>query len=203
MQTSDRRKNHVSRDQILDLGDYERQRDEIRPRAIAARGMRRVDVGPNATLAFENRETVVYQIQEMLRAERIAKEEEVRHEIDTYTDLLPSASELSATLMLEFPAVDERSVRLSELVGFEDHLRLEIEGAGTSAAYFDRRQLDEEKISAVQFVRFPLSDEQLRALVAGRRLRVVADHPRYRHAAEVPQSAVLALAADLQEASRG
>ncbi len=203
MQTSERHKNHLSRDQILDLGDYERQRDEIRPRAIAARGIRLVEVGPNATLAFENRETVVYQIQEMLRAERIAREEEVRHEIDTYTDLLPSPSELSATLMLEFPAVDERSVRLSELVGFEDHLHLEIEGAGKSAAYFDQRQMDEEKISAVQFVRFPLSGEQLRALAAGRRLRVVADHPRYRHAADVPESTVRALAADLREALHG
>lgn len=203
MQTSQQSTNIISRDQILDLGDYERQRDEIRSRAIAARAVRRIELGPNATLAFENRETVVYQIQEMLRAERIAREDEVRHEIATYGDLLPSPNELSATLMFEFPAADERAVHLSELVGFEDHLRLEVEGAGSSAAYFDRRQIDEEKLSAVQFVRFPLSDEQLRAVAAGARLRIIAEHPRYRYSAVLPEAAARALAADLVEALNG
>jgi Protein of unknown function (DUF3501) len=203
MQTSERRRNLVSRDEILDLGDYERRRDEIRQRAIAARALRRIELGPNATLAFENRETVVYQIQEMLRAERIARDEEVRHEIATYTDLLPSPNELSATLMFEFPASDERSVHLAELVGFEDDLRLEVEGAGGAKACFDRRQIDEDKLSAVQFIRFPLTGEQLRAIVAGARLQVMADHPRYRHTRVIPDATARALAADLAEASNG
>lgn len=201
METTNRRKNLVSRAEILDLGDYERKRDEIRPRAIAARAVRRIELGPNATLAFENRETVIYQIQEMLRAERIAKDAEVEHEIATYTDLLPAGDELSATLMFEFPAADERSVHLSELLGFEEHLRLEIDGAGSANAYFDRRQIDEDKLSAVQFVRFPLTDEQVRAIAAGAGLKLVAGHARYSHTTVVPEATARALAADLAEAS--
>ena len=104
----ERRRNQILRSEILDLGDYERQRDGIRQRAISARAIRRVELGPNATIAFENRETVKYQIQEMLRAERIAKEPEVLHEIETYSDLLPTPDELSATLMFEFPEAGAR-----------------------------------------------------------------------------------------------
>ena len=174
---SQRRKNQISRDEIIDLGDYEHSRDAIRASAIAARGLRRVLVGPNATLSFENRETVRYQILEMLRAERIAKDADVQHEIETYSDLLPSSDELSATLMFEFSDENARSVHLRDLVGFENHLRIEFDGAGASKAFFDRRQIDSDRISAVQFVRFPISDAQGKALSRG--ARVVADHPRY------------------------
>jgi hypothetical protein len=195
-----RRTNRIDRTAILDLGDYERRRDEIRPRAIAARSIRRVELGPNATVAFENRETVAYQIQEMLRTERIAKEAEVQHEIDTYSDLLPSADELSATMMFEFPSADTRTVHLQELVGFENHLKLDFEGAGASLAYFDRRQLDSDRISAVQFVRFPLTEAQRNALETGARVTLLADHPKYLHAAILRPDTARALADDLQEA---
>lgn len=197
---NNRRNNRIDRSTILDLGDYERQRETLRPRAIAARSVRRVALGPNATVAFENRETVAYQIQEMLRAERIAKEAEVQHEIDTYSDLLPSSDELSATVMFEFPSPDTRALRLHELVGFEEHLKLDVEGAGLAQAYFDRRQLDADRISAVQFVRFPLNDAQRTALAAGVRVTLLADHPRYVHAAALKPETTRALAGDLQEA---
>jgi Protein of unknown function (DUF3501) len=191
-------KTQIARDQILDLGDYERSRDAIRASAIAARGVRRVLVGPNATLSFENRETVRYQILEMLRAERIAKDADVQHEIETYGDLLPSSDELSATLMFEFPDESVRSVHLRDLVGFEDHLRIEFDGAGVSKAYFDRRQIDSDQISAVQFVRFPISDAQRKTLRRG--ARVVADHPRYAYTVELPQPTLAALAGDIESA---
>ena len=194
-----RRKNQIPREQILDLGDYERRREEIRPRAIAARTLRRVELGPNATVSFENHETVAYQIQEMLRAERLAKEEEVRYEIETYSDLLPSEDELSATMMFEFPSEAGRAQRLAELVGFEDHLRLEIDGTGASRAYFDRRQLDADRISAVQFIRFALDETQRRALASGARVRIVADHPQYAHTVELPEATSRALAGDLDD----
>jgi len=196
---SNRRKNQISREEILDLGDYERKRDEIRPRAIAARALRRVSLGPNATIAFENRETVAYQIQEMLRAERIAKDAEVDHEIETYSDLLPAGHELSATVMFEFPEAEGRDVRLHELLGFEDHLRLELDGAGTAAAFFDRRQIDADRISAVQFARFPLTPEQRDVLAYGGNVRVVSDHPAYAHVAEISQATCRALAEDLRD----
>jgi len=199
MTMHDRRRNQIPREHILDLGDYERRREEIRPRAIAARALRRVELGPNATVSFENRETVAYQIQEMLRTERLAKEEEVRHEIETYSDLLPSDDELSATMMFEFPTAEGRARRLAELVGFENHLRLEIDGAGASRAYFDRRQIDADRISAVQFIRFTLDETQRRALASGGRVRLVADHPTYAHTVELPEATSRALAADLEE----
>lgn len=198
---AERRTNRIDRAEILDLGDYERQRDAIRPKAIAARGVRRIELGPNATLAFENRETVTYQIHEMLRAERIAKDAEVEHEIETYSDLLPSAGELSATLMFEFPEAGDRALRLHDLVGFEDHLRLELGEGGASVARFDRRQLDSDRISAVQFVRFPLDAAQRDALARGA-ARVVADHPRYAFTVEIPPGMSRALRADLDEAER-
>jgi uncharacterized protein DUF3501 len=195
-----RRANQIPRTAILDLGDYERKRDELRPRAIAARGARRIDLGPNATIAFENRQTVLYQIQEMLRAERIAKDAEVLHEIETYSDLLPASDELSATMMFEFGDPDARAVHLADLVGFEDHLRIEFDGAGSSKAYFDRRQLDADRISAVQFVRFPLTEAQRRAIERGARVRIVADHPKYRHSIDLSPQTSAALAVDLAEA---
>ena len=195
----DRRSNLIARESILDLGDYERRRDEIRRSAIAARAARRVPLGPSATISFENRETVSYQIQEMLRAERIAKEPEVQHEIETYSDLLPTSGELSATLMFEFPEADGRAIHLHELVGFEDHLRLELDGAGVANAFFDRRQIDADRISAVQFIRFPLDAKQREALARGDGVRIVSDHAGYVYSTEIPPHTCRALAEDLAD----
>ena len=195
-----RRKNQIPRTDILDLGDYERRRDAIRPKAIAARGVRRLDLGPNATIAFENRETVAYQIHEMLRAERIARENDVQHEIETYSDLLPASDELSATLMFEFPEIEGRNVYLRDLAGFENHLRLDFGAAGSSPAFFDRRQIDADKISAVQFVRFPVNSAQRAALTRATNIRVLSDHPRYGFAATLSAETCRALASDLEEA---
>ena len=199
MSTVERRRNQIPRSDILDLGDYERQRDGIRARAISARAIRRVELGPNATITFENRETVKYQIQEMLRAERIAKEPEVAHEIETYSDLLPASDELSATLMFEFPEAEGRDVKLRDLVGFDSHLHLDFDGAGIAPAFFDRRQLDGDRISAVQFVRFRVDALQREALARGTRVRVVADHPLYTHRAAIPARTAQALARDLAD----
>jgi len=197
MQATERRTNRIAPDELLDLGDYERQRDAIRTKAIAARSLRRIELGPNATLSFENRETVLYQIQEILRAERIAKPEEVAFEAENYSDLLPTREELSATMMFEFPEADGRDGKLSDLAGFEDHLTLRIDGAGESKAFFDRRQIDPDRISAVQFVRFELTDAQRESLARGARVRVGASHARYAHEAEIPPQTVRALAGDL------
>jgi hypothetical protein len=195
--STERRTNLIPRSEILDLGEYERNRDSIRAGAMRARTMRRLELGPNATVAFENRETVRYQIQEMLRAERIAKEAEVQHEIETYSDLLPTSDTLSATLMFEFPDEQTRAVHLRDLVGFEDHLRLEINGAGTSKAWFDRRQLDADRISAVQFVRFALDERQRRALESGATARLTSDHPKYACSVDLPEQTRRGILADL------
>ena len=199
MQSQERRTNQIDPTEILDLGDYERGRTEIRASAIAARSTRRIQLGPNATVTFENRETVRYQIQEMLRAERIARPAEVQHEIGTYSDLLPSSSELSATLMFEFPEPAERAVHLSRLIGFEENLFLDVEGAGRARAVFDRRQIGETRLSSVQFVRFPLSAAQKEAFL-GAAVALVCDHPAYAHRSWLTPETKSALAADLADA---
>src|SRR5262245_34793232 len=116
----------IQPDEILDLGDYERARDRLRRAAMDARALRRVAIGPDATLSFENRTTVLYQLQEMLHAERLARPEEIAHELETYNELLPGPTELSATLFFEFPDPALRARRLVELVGIERHVRLDI-----------------------------------------------------------------------------
>ena len=185
-------------DDILDLGEYERQRDSIRKSAMAARNLRRIHLGPNATLVFENRETVLYQIHEMCRAERLAKPEQVAHEVETYTELLPSSTELSATLLIEFPEKEERNQRLKELLGLEDHLRFDIDGERSKAS-FDKRQIDVERLSSVQFVRFPISGAQRESLASGRPVTILSDHTNYRHEAVLTSGAVKALSDDLAE----
>jgi len=195
-------------EEILDLGDYERARPEVRERAMAARAQRRVQVGPAASIAFENRQTVHYQIQEMLRAERIASPDAVAHEIDTYSELLPGPQELSATLMLEFPDGEERARRLAKLVGLERHVHL-VSGDSRATARFDERQLDPDRVSAVQFIRFRLGDpflEALRLLMCDmfRRaapVRLCIDHPAYTHEAALPVETVAAVLRDLEDAS--
>ena len=184
--------------ELLDLGDYERARDDIRRRAMAARALRRVLVGPNASLSFENRETVLYQIQEMLRAERIAKPQAVAEEAETYAELLPGPQELAATLMFEFAEPEVRDRRLRELVGIEKHLALEVGAAGKSIARFDDRQMDATRVSAVQFVRFPLGADQVEALAHGGSCRVVIDHPSYSHGASMAPVLIEALLADMR-----
>jgi hypothetical protein len=198
MTIAERRTNRIASDEILDLGDYERRRDEIRASAVRARRERRVALGPNATLTFENRETVRYQIQEMLRAERIAKPEEVEHEIETYSDLLPTDCELSATLMFELPEEIERTRKLTALRGFESHLHLDIVGSAAPAR-FDRRQIGEERLSSVQFIRFALTPAQRDALRRGAELRLVSDHPAYAHTAPIDAAAARAIASDLED----
>jgi hypothetical protein len=193
------RTNRISPDEILDLGEYERRRDEIRASAMRARRERRIALGPSATLTFENRETVRYQIQEMLRAERIAKPHEVEHEIDTYSDLLPTESELSATLMFEFPEESARAEYLAALHDFEEHLFVSVDNAGVAAARFDRRQIGEDRLSSVQFVRFPLTPAQRSALRGGARLRVVSDHPSYAHSTDIDAATARVLASDLED----
>jgi len=194
----EQRTNRISPAEILDLGDYERRRDDIRASAMRARRARRIALGPNATLTFENRETVRYQIQEMLRAERIARPAEVGHEIETYSDLLPSGNELSATLMFELPDEAERAPALTALRGFESHLHFDTAG-GAAAARFDRRQIGEERLSSVQFVRFALSPAQVAALRSGAPARIVSDHPSYPHSAAIDAATARLLASDLED----
>jgi len=180
--------------EILPLPDYERGRDEFRKHVLAIKEPRRVTVGNHLTFLFENRDTVRYQIQEMLRVERITDPAAIAHEVETYNELVPGRDELTATLLIEFEDASERSVMLRALVGLERHVKLEIDGCDPCAAVFDERQMSPNKISSVHYIRFPLGKERAASLRGGAAAEVVADHPRLsaRTALSVVQRAALA-----------
>jgi len=179
---------------IRTLADYERQREEFRKHILAVKEPRRVTVGNHLTFLFENADTVVYQIQEMLRVERITDPTAIAHEVETYNELVPGRDELTATLLIEFEDPAERAVMLRALVGLERHVKLEVDGCDPCAAVFDERQMSPDKISAVHYIRFPLGRERAAALKSGAAAEVVADHPRLsaRSALSAVQRAALA-----------
>lgn len=180
--------------EIKNIAEYERIRPEFRPWMMALKDRRRIALGDHLTLLFENRETVLYQIQEMMRIERMVRPEEIAHEVKTYNELIPGAGELSATLLAEY-ASPERDAWLRELVGLEQHLWLEA-GGQRSQARFDARQIAPDRLSSVQYLKFPLSPEQVSAFARGARL--LADHPKYRAQHLLTAEELRELATDLQ-----
>ena len=189
----------VAREEILDIPSFVAARAALERRAVEARRARRLAVGDHLSLSFENRVTVAWQVQEMCRVEGIRDEAAVRHELDTYNALLPGPSELSATLFVEYPEPVERDRQLRALVGLERHVRLEIDGAEPAAAVFDGEQFNGDRVSAVQFVRFPLSSTQFDALRdLRRRASVVVDHPALTASASLSPALRGALVEDLE-----
>jgi hypothetical protein len=144
----------VRREEIMDLAAYERSREEIRAAILEAKRVRRVHVAGVLTLLFENAATIRYQVQEMVRAERITREEDVRHELETYNDLLGGKGELGATLLIELPDPAERDRRLREWLALPRHLYLETEDGEKVRPAFDARQVGTDRLSSVQYLRF-------------------------------------------------
>ncbi|HYZ89328.1 MAG TPA: DUF3501 family protein [Myxococcales bacterium] len=173
---------------------YEGVRDQFRREVIAAKELRRVSVGPSITFVFENRLTVKFQVQEILRAERIAGEEQVREELDGFNTMLPGPGELSATLLIELFGSDAQvKAALARLTGLGDHLWLEIAGQRIRGAMEGGRD-DGRRVSAVQYVRFSVPDGA--ALQRGPAALLV-DHPAYTHRQELSEAVRAALARDL------
>jgi Protein of unknown function (DUF3501) len=164
---------------ILNLHEYEKVRSVRRAEVIALKARRRVQVGRYLSFVFENRETVWFQIQEMVRAERIVDDTRIADEVDVYNDLLPAPGELAATMMIEIAESSEIKPVLDRLLGIDtrDYVRLEV-GPHVSVGRFETGRSDEElgKISAVHFVRFPLS-EDARRVFATSEVALVVDHP--------------------------
>jgi hypothetical protein len=179
----------VTREEILDLTAYEKARPEIRARALAAKEPRRVHLGDALTFLFENRETARYQIQEMIRAERMVKDADIDHEIATYNEMLGGPGELGAVLLIEYadPAVRDR--RLRELLGLPQRLYVKTAQGRRVPATYDARQVGADRLSSVQYLKFDTHGEVPVA--------VGADHPAL--ALEVPLTAEqqAALRADL------
>jgi hypothetical protein len=190
----------VHREEILDLKSYESVREQLRTAALAEKEPRRVALGPNMTLLFENRVTVRYQVQEMLRVERISGEPEIRHELQTYNELVPSQGELVATLLIEYPEAGERDRQLRSLVGFEGALVLKVGAKFDVRAQFDDRQIGSDRLSSVHYIRFGLgaAASAFRAEGLSGGVRVVAAHPAYSHEAILKPAQVMALAVDLE-----
>jgi len=187
-------------DDILDLESYERVRPRYRARVIAHKKMRRISLGRQVTLVFEDRETLRYQIQEMTRVEHTTRRDKVQLEIDVYNELIPAENELSATLFIEIPELDQIRPALDRLIGIDEHVALLVGGGGageTIRARFDDRQMEAERISAVHYLRFSLSPAQAEAFRTGPPPRLRVDHAAYRHEALIEGPARESLAADL------
>ena len=183
--------------EILDLTAYERSRADFVQRMIDYKSARRVSLGENLTFIFENRETVIFQIQELTRAERTVDPEQIALECKVFNELVPGADELSATLMIEITDPEMIRPALDRLVGIDEHVYLDV-GDQTIQATFDEKQFEEDRISAVQYVRFPLGAE-LAARFRDPSERVVlrVEHPVYQEAAEITGETRASLVADL------
>lgn len=195
MSTQD--KNHkVARDEVIPTPEYEKKRTEVRGRMIKVKEERRLHVGPYFTFLFENHDTMLYQIQEMIRAEGIKDEAAIAHEIETYNALTGGPEEIAATLLIEITDPTVRAVKLAELVGIEHHIHLEVDGERI-LAQFDEAQLDPHKVSSVQYIRFLLPGSLRDHLLNGRNLRIVIDHPGYSYAQNFPEEVARAVRSDL------
>jgi Protein of unknown function (DUF3501) len=178
---------------------YEGVREEFRREVIAAKQHRRVHVGPFMTWIFENRLTVKFQVQEILRAERVTSPEAVAEELAGFNGMLPGHDELSATLMIELTGSEpEVAAELEKLSGLSAHVALELDGV-RHLAKFDSGRDDGRRISAVQYVRFNMSGTRGQLLDISRPAFLVVDHPSYRHRTEIPEGVRRSLAADLDQ----
>lgn len=187
----------LTREEILGPKRYEPIRDELRRMTIAKKRARRVLVGDRVSLVFENRDTLRFQVEEMLRAEGISNEAGIQKELDVYNTLMPTATELSATLFLEVPTGEEGKRQLHALIGLDEHVALLV-GPHRIRARFEEGRQEGDRISAVQYTRYELSEEARRALCTpGTPLAIEIDHPNYRHRAELSEETRASLARDL------
>jgi hypothetical protein len=186
--------------ELLPLEQYARERPAIRARMIEYRAARRLQLGPDCTWSFEDRETVRYQVQEMLRTERVFEAAGIAEELAAYNPLIPDGRNLKATFLLEYPDPAERARRLSELRGIESRSWLRV--AGHEAVYAiadeDLERSNDEKTSAVHFLRFELSPAMAASLKSGAELAAGIDLPAYLHSVDpVPAQLRAALVRDL------
>jgi len=187
----------IEQNEILGLGSYEQIRDRFRRRVIDLKKDRRIGVGDRVTLVFENRDTLLFQIQEMLRAERISSPRGVQAEIDVYNPLLPSADELSATLFVEITDAARIREDLHGLVGIDEHVSLAL-GDRAVRARFEPGRSTEERLASVQYIRFPVGGEARSLLLdASTPVALEIDHPRYQHRVELTAATRESLADDL------
>ena len=171
----------LTRDDLMSLEEYSEARDDFRNQVLAHKRNRRLELGTNAALYFEDRLTMQYQVQEMLRIERIFEVAGINDELDAYNPLIPDGSNWKATFMIEFPELEERRAMLQQLRGIEDRVYLQIGDFERIFAIADEDldREDDEKTSAVHFLRFELPQEQVTALRSDAALAAGIDHDNY------------------------
>jgi len=185
---------------IVDLRAYERERPQLQERVFALKRRRRVSVGPIVTLVYENRDTIRFQIQEMARAEKMLRDEQILEELETYNPLIPDSGELSATLFIELTSKAQLEEWLPKLVGIEGavELRLGDEVVKAQPEEAHRQQLTREDVTAsVHYIRFQLTPEQIESFAAGP-VRLAVNHPAYQHETELESDTCAELLADLR-----
>lgn len=190
--------NPILRNEILPIGDYEQIRPHFRARVVEEKKQRRVPVGDFMSAVFENRDSVMLQIQEMVRTERITAEAAIQHEIDTYNEMLPAAGQLSVTMFVEIPEKDVRDRVLVDLAGLEDHVALDVGGKLFALEQKRPPGYRPDRTTAVHYFKVTLSDEARAALVAGQaETAIVVNHPRYAVRSVLPSATKKKLAEDL------
>jgi hypothetical protein len=185
---------------LMSLEQYARERADFRAKVLEHKKSRQVALGPNATLYFEDELTIRYQVQEMLRIERIFEAEGIEDELSAYNPLIPDGSNWKATFMLEYPDIDVRKRELSRLIGVEDKVWVQVDGHDKVYAIADEdleRDTD-EKTSSVHFMRFELNDEMVQALKGGVGLAMGVDHDNLAVTVTVPDAIRASLVNDLK-----
>ena len=191
----------ITRDSLMSLETYARERPQFRARVMAHKKDRTLHLGGHVTLIFEDELTIRYQVQEMLRAERIFEDAGIREELEAYNPLIPDGANWKATMMIEYPEVEERQSMLARLIGVEDRVWIQVEGQARVYAVADEdlERENAEKTSAVHFLRFELDRAMVAAAKRGARLAAGVDHPQYRAAIEdLPAAVRASLAGDLK-----
>jgi len=190
----------ITPDSLMTLEAYTKYRKAHKPQIIAHRRLRSVMLGEHINLQFEDEQTIRYQIQEMLRIEKIFEEEGIQSEIDAYAPLVPDGSNWKAAVLIEYPDAHERKRELARLIGVEDRLFVEVEGHARVYAIADE-DLDrstDEKTSAVHFVRFEFSPAQRAAIRAGAAVKIGCDHTHYPAHVAIAAETLASLAGDLR-----
>jgi hypothetical protein len=190
----------IDRDSLLTLEAYAKARPAMRAEVIRHKKLRSVHLGNHLTLLFEDETTLRYQVQEMLRIEKIFEEEGIQSELDAYNPLVPDGSNFKATVLIEYDNEVERRAALARLIGIEDRLFIQVEGQPRVYAIADEdlERENSEKTSAVHFVRFELSPAMKNALKSGAQIMMGCDHPNYPvHLEDLPQETLASLLKDL------
>ena len=193
--------NKLTREDLMSLEQYHTERKAFRAKVMEHKAPRKVSIGPNASLYFEDCLTMQYQIQEMLRIERIFEAEGIQDELDAYNPLIPDGNNWKATFMLEFPDIEERKCKLAELIGIERQVWLQIQGFAKvyPIANEDLARETSEKTSSVHFLRFELTPDMVASVKEGAAIQMGIEHPNYTYSVILSETSRVLLAADLGE----